>query len=116
MPVTRFVAPGPERRHRDRGAPGEPAIDVGHERGALLVAGRDVPDGLRARERLEEVEGLLARDGEDELARLGFEAGDEEVGGGSQGRLGHAPECRGERLDDRGLDHLGGWDSNASRY
>ena len=32
----------PERRHRDRGAAGEPAVDVGHERRALLVAGGDV--------------------------------------------------------------------------
>ena len=35
---------GPEGRHRDRGAAGQPAVDVGHERGALLVAGGDVAD------------------------------------------------------------------------
>ena len=44
MPVTRFVAPGTERRHRDRAATGQAAVDVGHERGALLVARRDVAD------------------------------------------------------------------------
>ena len=48
MPVMRFVAPGPERRHRDGGAAGQAAVDVGHERRALLVAGRDVPDRLGA--------------------------------------------------------------------
>ena len=38
----------PERRHRDRAAAGQPAVDVGHERGALLVAGRDVADARMA--------------------------------------------------------------------
>ena len=35
----------PERRHRHRRAAGQPPVDVGHERRALLVAGRDVADG-----------------------------------------------------------------------
>ena len=42
MPVTRFVAPGPSVAIATAAAAGEPAVDVGHERGALLVAGRDV--------------------------------------------------------------------------
>ena len=60
-PVMRFVAPGPERPHRDRGAPGQAAVDVGHERRALLVAGRDVADPFVARQRVEDVHRLLAR-------------------------------------------------------
>ena len=62
MPVRRFVAPGPSVAHRDRGTTGEPAMDVGHERGALLVAGRDVADRLVARQRVEDVHRLLAGD------------------------------------------------------
>ena len=73
---------GPERRHRDGRAPREPAVDVGHERRALLVAGRDVADRLGPRERLEDVHRLLAGHREDVLAALRLEAGDEEVGGG----------------------------------
>ena len=71
----------PQRRHRDRAAAGEPAVDVGHERGALLVAGRDVADARVVGERLEDVHRLLAGHGEDVLAALGREAVDEEVGG-----------------------------------
>ena len=71
-----------ERGHRDGRAAGEPAVDVGHERGALLVTGRDMADRLGPRKRLEDVQRLLAGDGEHVLAVLGLEAGDEEVGGG----------------------------------
>ena len=71
----------PEGRHGHRGTAGQPAIDVGHERGALLVAGRDVADGRPLRQRIEDVHRLLARHGEDVLAALGDEAVDEQVGG-----------------------------------
>ena len=37
---------GPEGRHRDGGPAGQAAVDVGHERGALLVPGRDVAHGV----------------------------------------------------------------------
>ena len=90
MPVTRFVAPGPSVRHGDRRSTGEPAVDVGHERGALLVAGRDVADALVARQRVEDVHRLLARDGEDEIAALGSEAVDEQVGRPARAIGGHA--------------------------
>ena len=93
MPVSRFVAPGPSVRHRHGGATGEPPVHVGHERGALLVAGRDVADRLGPRERLEDVQRLLAGHGEHVLAALRLEAGDEEVGGGPGrrgGGRGHA--------------------------
>jgi len=38
-----------QRRQRHRRATSEPAVDVGHERGALLVTGRDMADGARPR-------------------------------------------------------------------
>src|SRR3546814_2048126 len=44
--------------HRHGRAAGEPAVDVGHERGALLVPGRDVPDAARPGEGIEDVERL----------------------------------------------------------
>ena len=86
-----------ERAHRDGGPAGQPAVDVGHERGALLVAGRDVADRLAPRQRVEDVHRLLAGHREDPAAVLGGEAVDEEVGGGTgrAGRRGHAPSVAG---------------------
>ena len=72
---------GTERPHRDCGAAGQSPVDVGHERRALLVAGRDVPDTLVVRERVEDVHRLLTGHGEDVLAALGGQAVHEEVGG-----------------------------------
>jgi hypothetical protein len=63
-------------------------MDIGHERGALFVTGRDVPDGLVARQGIEDVHRLLARDGEDELAALGGEAIHEEIRGSAGGARG----------------------------
>ncbi len=80
---------GTERAHRDGGTTGEPAMDVGHERGALLVAGRDVTDRLVARQRVEDVHRLLAGDAEDVLAALRREAVDEQVGGAPRSIGGH---------------------------
>jgi hypothetical protein len=88
---------GPERRHGDRGASGQPPVDVGHERGALFVAGRDVSDTALATERVEDIHRLLAGDREDVPAALGDEALDEEVGGSPLRRIGlwwHAPSVR----------------------
>ena len=76
----------PERRHRDGGPAGQAAVDVGHERGALLVAGRDVADGAVVAQRVEDVHRLLAGHREDVLAALGREAVDEQVGGAARGR------------------------------
>ena len=73
---------GPERRHGDGRATREPAVDIGHERGALLVAGGDVADRLGPREGLEDVHRLLAGHGEHVLAVLCLEAVDEQVGSG----------------------------------
>ena len=72
---------GTERGEADAGLAGEPARGVGHERRALLVAGRHEGDELRAVEGLAEVERLLAGDAEDELDALVLEAVDEELGG-----------------------------------
>ena len=87
----------PERAHRDRGSTRQPPVDVGHERRALLVARRDVADGLGPRQRVEDVHRLLAGHREDPLAALGGEAVDEEVRGGAgrAGRRGHAPSVAG---------------------
>ena len=79
-----------ERPHGDRRTTGEPAVDVGHERGALLVARRDVTHALVAGQRVEDVHRLLARDGEDEIAALGSETVDEEVGRPARAIGGHA--------------------------
>src|SRR5918993_99575 len=54
----------PQGRHRDGGPAGETAMDVSHERGALLVAGRDVAQARVVGERLEDVHGLLPGHGE----------------------------------------------------
>ncbi len=88
---------GPEGRHRHRGAAGQAAVDVGHERGALLVARRDVADGVLPAERVEDVHRLLARHREDVLAALGGEALDEQRGGGP-GSVGHAGQSTGRAL------------------
>ncbi len=73
--------PRPEGAHRDRRPTGEAPVDVRHEGGALLVAGRDVADGFVPRQRIEDVHRLLAGDREDELAAFGRETVDEQVGG-----------------------------------
>ena len=45
-PVMRLVAPGPSVDMHTPGAAGEPAVDVGHERRALLVVRGDELMGL----------------------------------------------------------------------
>ena len=72
--------PGTQRAEADAGAPGEAPVHVGHVGPALLVSNRDEGD-RRARQRLVEVEGLLAGDPEDVLDPLGFQALDEHVAG-----------------------------------
>ena len=72
-PVTRFVAPGPERAEADAGRAREAAVHVGHVGAALLVAHGDELD-RRSVERLVEIERLLARDAEDVPDALGLEA------------------------------------------
>ena len=78
---------GPERPEADARTAGETAIRVRHVRTALLVADRDELD-LRTRQRLVEVEGLLARYPEDMADALSLEALDEDLGGFA--RTGHA--------------------------
>ena len=65
----------------DAGLAGEAPVGLGHEGGALLVAGGHEGDLRGAVERLVEVERLLAGDAEDVLDALVLEAGDELVGG-----------------------------------
>ena len=45
-PVTRFVAPGPERRAADADPAGGSGISFGGEAGILLVPNQDVPDRM----------------------------------------------------------------------
>ena len=71
---------GPERAQAHAGATGQAAVDVGHVGAALLVAHGHELD-RRTRERLVQVERLLARDAEDVRDALGLEALDEDVGG-----------------------------------
>ena len=77
-PVTRLVAPGPERAEADAGALGQAAVHVRHVGAALLVANRNEVD-RRVGERLVEVERLLARDAEDVLDALHLQAFHEQV-------------------------------------
>ena len=85
-----------ERRHRDRRATRQAAVDVGHEGRALLVARRDVSWRValvlrRRPQGVEDVHRLLTGDGEDILTFFGGEALDQELGCGSNGRR-HAAE------------------------
>ena len=72
--------PGAQRAQADAGAPGEAPVHVGHVGPALLVSNRDEGD-RGARQRLVEVEGLLAGDPEDVLDPFGLQAFDEHVAG-----------------------------------
>jgi hypothetical protein len=56
----------PQRRQADPGLAGEPAIGCGHERGRLLVAGKDELD-RRAPERFDAARFSSPRDAEDPL-------------------------------------------------
>jgi hypothetical protein len=58
----------------------EAPVHVGHERGALLVAGGDERD-VRVAQRKQKVFHLFAGHAKDVLHTFAFEAGDEEVGG-----------------------------------
>ncbi len=91
----------PEGRHRDRGTAGQPSVDVGHEGGALFVAGGDVADDRLAAERVEDVHRLLARDREDVLTGLRREAVDEQRGGRPVSGRGHPASLREGRSDSR---------------
>ena len=86
-PVTRLRGARAEGAEAHAGAAGEAAEDVGHERGALLVADGHEGD-RRAVERLAQVQRLLAGDAEDVLDALGLEALDEHVGGGTRSLAG----------------------------
>ena len=75
-PVTRFVAPGPERGQAHARPAGQPAVDVGHEGGRLLVPGGDEADGA-VQQDVHDVDVLFARDAEDGLHALVFQTADE---------------------------------------
>ena len=88
--------PGPEGRRAHAGLAGQPAVDLGHERGALLVAGEHVVDrGLR--QRLDQPDVLLAGDAEDVRDALVLQALDDQFGGGAR-LLGHEAKGNGARL------------------
>ena len=87
--------PGPERRHGDGTAAGQAPMDVGHERSSLLVARRDVPDGVLPGEGIEDGHRFLAGHREDVLAAFGGKAINQEARAGlwgwAHGR--HVAEC-----------------------
>ena len=78
-----------QRGHRDGRPAGEPTVHIGHERGALFVAGRHVANRAVIGQRVEDVHGLFARDREDVLTAFGGEAIDEQVGCRSRPRRVH---------------------------
>jgi hypothetical protein len=71
---------GPQRAEADARVTGQAPVHVGHVGAALLVPDRDEPD-RGARQRLVQVERLLARDAEHVPDALGLEAFDEDVAG-----------------------------------
>ena len=70
----------PERGHANAGAAGQPAVDVGHERRALLVVRGDELDRA-VEQRVHDVDVLLAGNAEDVLDAFVLEAADQELGG-----------------------------------
>ena len=78
---------GAERRQADAGAPGEAAIGGRHEAGGLFVPRQHQLD-LRAPQRVENVEILLAGNGKDVFDALVLERGDQKIAG-----FGHATEA-----------------------
>ena len=98
--------PGAERGRAHPGAAGQPAVDLGHERRALLVPGQHVPDG-RAGDGVHQPDVLLARDAEDVRDALVLQALDDQ-GGGAARRVRHAPRLsRGGAGREAKGDHRG---------
>ncbi len=69
---------GAERRRAHAGLAGQPAVDLGHERGRLLVADEHVADRGR-RQRLDEMDVLLAGNPEHVRDALVLEAPDDQL-------------------------------------
>ena len=71
---------GTEGREANARSTRQPSVHIGHEGGALLVARGDETDGA-VEQGVHHVDVLLARDAEDVVYVLVFEASDEELGG-----------------------------------
>ena len=71
---------GPQGGQAHAGTAREPAVHVGHEGRALLVARGDEADAA-LRERIHDVDVLFARDAEDVVHALVFQAAHQELGG-----------------------------------
>ncbi len=80
-PVMRLVAPGPSVAMHTPARAGQPAVDVGHERRALLVPRRDELDRA-VEQRVHHVDVLLAGNAEDVLDAFVLEALDQQLGRG----------------------------------
>ena len=78
---------GAERREADARLAGQRAVGVGHERGTALVPGRHEADRA-VRQRVDDVQVLLAREPEDVLDAFVLETGDEELRDGAFVRTG----------------------------
>ena len=72
------MAPGPRVAEQTPALPGEPAVDLGHERRRLLVADQDVANGGPG-QRIGEVDVLFPGDAEHAGDTLVLEALDEEL-------------------------------------
>ena len=75
---------GAERGRAHPGAAGQPAVDLGHERRALLVPGQHVPDRGPG-DGVHQPDVLLARDAEDVRDALVLQALDDQGGGARAG-------------------------------
>ena len=78
-PVIRFVAPGPKSGQTDARFAGQPAVDIGHEGGGLLVPGGDEFDGA-FQQGIHDVEVFLAGQAEKILHPFVFQATHKEFG------------------------------------
>ena len=102
MPVTRLVAPGPRVAIATAAAAGQPAVDVGHEGRALLVAGGDVADPRVDRDSASRTS-IVSSPGTEKTYSSPRPRGTRRGGAPHCGRdrgLGHRAECiGGARLD-----------------
>ena len=100
------MAPGPRVAEQTPALPGEPAVDLGHERRRLLVADQDVADGGSG-QRLGEVDVLLPGNAEHAGDALVLEALDQEFSG-TPSFVSHSTErteSRRQALDQRPRAH-----------
>ena len=82
MPVTRFVAPGPEVARQTPVRPGDPGVAVGGVSGGLLVADEDVLDVGVLAQCVVERQHHAARIAEEDIDTLGAETFHQDLSAG----------------------------------